>query len=76
MKTLWGLPYLRELAPLLKRDYPKAWEKYRESVQDPEHVREFDALADGPPVSVEQILAREEAAAKLPHEEVSEEAAA
>ena len=23
--TLWGLPFLKELAPLLKRDYPAAW---------------------------------------------------
>jgi hypothetical protein len=58
MRTIWGLPYLKELAPLLKRDFPKAWETYRASVKQPEHVREFDALGDGPPLSIDEILAR------------------
>jgi hypothetical protein len=58
MRTIWGLPYLKELAPLLKRDFPKAWETYRASVKQPEHVLEFDALGDGPPLSIDEILAR------------------
>ena len=54
--TLWGLPFLKELAPLLKRDYPAAWQKYRAAMLTDGDRIEFDAISNGPILSIQQIV--------------------
>jgi hypothetical protein len=54
--TLWGLPFLKELAPLLKRDYPAAWQKYRAAMLTDGDRFEFDAISNGPILSIQQIV--------------------
>lgn len=46
--TVFGMPYLKELAPILKRNFPPAWERYRMAIKHEQHRAEFDALGDGP----------------------------
>jgi hypothetical protein len=54
--SIWGTPYLAQLAPILKRDFPKAWERYRAAMRT-EWRTEFEKLSDAPPLTIEQILA-------------------
>ena len=56
-KAPWGMPYLKELAPLVKRDYPAIWARFRNAIQLDSRRAEFDALADGPLITVEQLIA-------------------
>jgi hypothetical protein len=53
---VWGLPFLKELAPILKRDFPMAWEKYRAAMGQAEWRTEFEKLSSGPLLTIEQIL--------------------
>src|SRR5262245_39097990 len=54
--TLWGCPYLNELAPILASKFPGAWQRYRSAIKEPEHLKEFDALANGPIRPVESFV--------------------
>jgi hypothetical protein len=54
---IWGLPFMEQLAPILKRDFPVAWEKYRAAMGQAEWRTEFESLSNGPALSIEQILA-------------------
>jgi hypothetical protein len=53
--SVWGTPFLEHLAPILKRDFPKAWERYRAAARA-EWRTEFEKLSDGPLLTIEQIL--------------------
>jgi hypothetical protein len=55
--SIWGTPFLKELAPIVKRDFPKAWERYRAAMGLAEWRTEFEKLSDGPLLTIEQILA-------------------
>lgn len=55
-KQIWGLPLLKQLAPLLKRDHPSAWDRYRASMKSDSDRAEFDLLANGVLLTVEQII--------------------
>ena len=56
-KTVFGMPFLSQLAPLLRRDFPRAWERYRAAIRAPSHLAEIDALANGPVIPIERIAA-------------------
>ena len=54
---IFGTPFLKELAPILKNQFPLAWERYRAaSATVPEWLKDFDQLGNGPLVTVEAIL--------------------
>lgn len=55
-KQIWGMPLLKQLAPLLKRDHPSAWDRYRASLKSDRDRTDFDALANGVFLTVEQIV--------------------
>jgi hypothetical protein len=54
--TPWGIPYLKELAPILARDFSKLWLHLRECIKEPTHIADFDALASAPVLTVDQII--------------------
>src|SRR5262249_21398467 len=54
---IWGMPFKKEFAPILKAEFPQAWVKYRAAAAKvPEWLADFDALGNGPVVTVAQIL--------------------
>jgi hypothetical protein len=53
--SIWGLPFLKELAPVLKNQFPLAWERYRAATRT-EWRAEFEKLSDAPPLTIEEIL--------------------
>jgi hypothetical protein len=54
--TLFGLPYLKHLAPILARDFAPAWARYRAAIKSPDHLADFDKLAQAPVVPIEFII--------------------
>jgi hypothetical protein len=71
--TIWGCPFLKELAPILVRDFPKSWQCYRATIKDALHLAEFDALANGPIVAIAEVAARHQAKARISTSESEEE---
>jgi hypothetical protein len=54
---IFGMPFMKELAPILKNQFPLAWEKYRAaSATVAEWLQDFDRLGNGPLMTVEAIL--------------------
>jgi len=49
------MPYLKELSPILKRDFPAIWQRFREVVRS-DDVAEFDAMGNGPVLPIEVII--------------------
>ncbi len=56
-RTLQGLPYLKELAPIIARSFPDVWARFRSKVRT-HAVGEFDDLARGAVIPVSQIVER------------------
>lgn len=55
--SLWGMPYLEVLAPLLARDFPDAWARYRGGEKG-RSIPELDKLAGGEVVPLAEIIAK------------------
>jgi hypothetical protein len=51
------MPFLQQLAPLLRRDFPRAWSRYLSAMNAPESLAELNAMASKPVIPVEQIIA-------------------
>jgi hypothetical protein len=45
------------MAPLLRRDFPRAWDRYRSLIKAPSHLAKFDAMAAGPVIPIDRIIA-------------------
>jgi hypothetical protein len=50
---------LKELAPLLRRDFPASWQRFLDAARakpHPDYADELNAMANGPVLSIDQII--------------------
>jgi hypothetical protein len=60
--VLWAMPFLTELAPLLKRDFPDEWARYVAAMPSAHHRQDLERLGNGPLLTVQEAMARSPAA--------------
>jgi hypothetical protein len=54
--TVFGMPHLDKLLPVLRQNFFPAWERYRNAIRSADHRNEFDKLSAGPVSTIEQIV--------------------
>jgi hypothetical protein len=52
----WGMPFLKELSPIIRKDFPALWDRMRESITDQVQRLEFEAYANGPVLPIDAII--------------------
>jgi hypothetical protein len=72
--SIFGLALLPELAPVLARNFPKAWLEFRKAVKIPERLAELDRLANGSATAIRDLVQQQLATLQDDTSEFSEAA--